>query len=156
METYNAKQKPSKKLTTAIDEWYNNEQCRLEAARKAREYDKSKEELSGRVLGLVDKGFTPIPGSDYGVAVVEQSGRIAYEPLYKGLVNALSKKYPQYANKIEAISANLERKALKELETKRVVVCDANENLEKLVKRAEKSELEDKKIKREVELVIYT
>lgn len=155
METYNAKKRPSKKLTTAINNWYSNEEQRLEAARTARALEESKEELGEKVLGLVDQGFTPVPGSDYGVAVIEQSGRIAYEQLYKGLVNALSKKYPQYANKIEEISANLERKALKELETRRVVVCDANYNLEKLVRRTEKAELEDRKTKKEIELVIY-
>jgi len=156
METYDAQKRPSKRLTTAINDWYNNEQQRLEAARTARALEESKEGLSEKVLGLVDQGFTPVPGSDYGVAVVEQSGRISYERLYKGLVRALSKKFPQYANKIEEVSANLERKEIKELETRPVVVCDTNENLEKLVTRSKKAELEDRKTKREVELVIYT
>lgn len=156
METYNAKQKPSKKLTTAINEWYNTEQQRLEAGRTARAFDSSKQELSEKVIGMIDQGFTPNPGSPYGVAVLEQSGRVAYEKLYKELVNVLSEKYSHQASKIQEISANLERQALSELETKRVVVCDVNENLEKLVKSTEKAALEDRKTKREIELVIYT
>jgi hypothetical protein len=156
MEVHHAKRRPSKKLTNAINTWYCTEKSRLEAARRARALDSSKQELAEKVLGYIDQGFTLAPGSPYGVAVLEQSGRIAYEKLYKDLVNVLSEKYSHHAGKIQEISANLERQALSELETRRVVVCDANENLEKLVKNTEKAALEDRKTKHEIELVIYT
>ncbi|MBN2458824.1 hypothetical protein JXB28_00940 [Candidatus Woesearchaeota archaeon] len=156
MEIINTKQKPSKRLTAKISEWYETEQQRKEAAQAMRSYESAKEGLTGKILEYIDQGFTPQPNSEYGVAVIEQSSRVAYEKLYKGLVNALCEKYPQYANKIQEVGTNLERKAQQELELKRTVVCDENEQLEKLVKRAEKAELEDRKTTKNIQLVIYT
>jgi len=155
MDTYNAR-RPSKRLTTQVTQYVENEQQRRETAKTAKELDGSKQDLTEKILELVDQGYAPTPGSDYGVAVLEQSSRVAYERLYRGLIKAMSERFPQYANKISEISANLERQAIEELETKRVVVCGVNSELENLVKRAEKAQLEDRKTSKEVKLVIYT
>ncbi len=156
MESYDATKRPSKRLTTAINSWYGNEQERKETAKLAKELDETKQGLNEKVLDLIDQGYAPVPDSDYGVIVFEQSSRIAYERMYRGLVKAMSERFPQYANKVQEISDNLERKAQRELETKRVVVCDENSNLEKLVNNGEKAELEDRKTNKKVELVMYT
>jgi hypothetical protein len=155
METYDATKRPSKRLTTSINNWCNNEQERKETAKQAKELDETKQGLNEKILGLIDQGYAPSSGSQYGVIVFEQSSRVAYEKLYRNFVNVISKRFPQYANKIQEISTNLERKAQKELETKRVVVCDENTTLEKLVKNGEKAELEDRKTTKKVELVMY-
>ena len=154
METYDAR-RPSKRLTTKIAEYVGNEQQRREVAKTSRELDGTRQDLIEKILDYIDQGFAPTPDSEYGVAVIEQSSRVAYEPLFRGFVAVLTKKFPQYANKIREISANLERKALAELEAKRVVVCDVNSELENLVKRADKAQFEDRKTSKEVELVIY-
>jgi hypothetical protein len=156
MEIYDAKKRPSKKLTQKISEWYETEQQRKEAAQTMREIEGNKGNLTGRILSYIDQGYTPVPGSEYGVAVIEQSSRVAYEKLYTGLVHALGKRYPQFADKIQETATNLERKARQELSLNRVVVCSENNELEKLVKNAEKAELEDRKTTKKIELVIYT
>jgi hypothetical protein len=156
MDIIDAKTKPSKRLTRAVGEWYATEQQRKEAAQAMRGYDASKAGLTEKILSYIDKGFTPEPGSDYGVAVLEQSSRVAYEGLYKRLIHELGEKYPQYASKFQEIGANLERQAREELELKRTVVCDDNEKLEALVKRSEKAWLEDRKTAKDVKLVVYT
>jgi len=156
METYDANKRPSKKLTTAINGWYNTEQQRLEAGRTARALDSSKQELAEKILGYIDQGFTLAPDSPYGAAVLEQSGRIACEKMHREFINVISSEIPHHASRIQELDRNLEAKYFDALETKRTVVCDSNENLEKLVKRTEKVALEDRKTKREIELVIYT
>lgn len=156
METYDATKKPSKRLTTAINNCYNNEQERKEAAKTAKALDETKQGLNEKILELIDLGYAPLSGSEYGVVVFGQSSRIAYERLYRILEKALSERYPQNANKIKELSANLEREALENLEQKRAVVCDENSKLEEMVKRIEKAELENGKITRKVELVMYT
>lgn len=156
METYDATKKPSKHLTTSINNWYNNEQERKETAKQAKKLDETKQGLNEKILSLIDQGYAPISGSQYGVIVFEQSSRVAYEKLYRNFINIISRRFPQYAGKVQEISTNLERKSQKELETKRVVVCDENATLEKLVKSSEKAELEDRKTTKKVELVMYT
>lgn len=155
MESYTTR-KPSKKLTTIIENYVTNENRRKDLAKEAKELDEKKQELTGNILSYIEQGYAPIPGSNYGVAVIEQSGRVSYERLYKALSLTLEKKFPQYAKKIREISGNLERQAIEELETKTAVVCAENSKLEELVKRAEKSELEDRKTKKNIKLVLYT
>src|SRR4030043_153772 len=99
MESYDATKRPSKRLTTAINNWYGNEQERKEAAKLAKGLDETKQGLNERILELIDQGYAPVPNSDYGVIVFEQSSRIAYERLYRGLVKAIGERFPQYANK---------------------------------------------------------
>jgi hypothetical protein len=156
METYDATKKPSKHLTTSINNWYNNEQERKETAKQAKKLDETKQGLNEKILSLIDQGYVPTSGSQYGVIVFEQSSRVAYEKLYRNFINIISRRFPQYAGKVQEISTNLERKSQKELEAKRVVVCDENATLEKLVKSSEKAELEDRKTTKKVELVMYT
>jgi hypothetical protein len=156
MDIINTTQRPSKRLTKKIGEWYSTEQQRKEAAQTMREHEAGKEELTSKILGYIDQGYTPVPGSEYGVAVLEQSSRVAYEGLYQRLIHELGQKYPQYAGKFKEIGANLERQAQEELELNRTVVCDENSKLEALVKRSEKAWLEDRKTIRQVEVVMYT
>jgi hypothetical protein len=155
MKTYDAR-RPSKKLTAKLEEYVSNEEQRRETAKTAKELEETRDILRERILCYVDQGYAPTPGSPNGVIVREQSGRVAYEKLYRKLEKVLGKKYPRFAEEIKATAARIERQEIQELETKRVVVCGDNSELEKIVKNAEKAELEDRKTKREIELVIYT
>jgi hypothetical protein len=156
METYNANKRPSKRLTTTINNWYSNEQERKETAKQAKELDETKQRLNEKILDLIDQGYAPTPGSQYGVIVFEQSSRVASEKRYRNFINIISERFPQYAGEIQEISTNLDRKAQRELETRRVVVCDENKRLESLVNTIVKAQGGERKTVKQVELVLYT
>jgi len=151
---YHEEKRPSKRLTNEINKWYSNETERLEASRTARALDEVKQDLSERILSLIDDGFEP-KNSEYGVMVIEQSSRLAYESLYTTLVETLAKKLPEYKEVIKQTSEKLQKKAFDKLEMKRAVVCDKNPKLVDLMKNAEKAQYEERRTKREVEQVIY-
>ena len=156
MKNKNEQRKPSQRLTNEINKWYSADKSRLDAVRTARALESSNLEVTDKILGLIDQGYAPSPGAQYGVLVLEQSGRIPYEALYRHLVGALSARYPQYARVFNDVSTSLERQTINSLELRRTVVCDENKRLESLVNTIAKAQGEERKTVKQVELVLYT
>ncbi|HHE36457.1 MAG TPA: hypothetical protein ENL16_01430 [Candidatus Woesearchaeota archaeon] len=154
MQTYNRRE-VSQLLTRKVREWYNTNQKRLEAAREAREFKKQREALDQQILEMLDNGYAPMPGSEYGIAVLKQSKRVAYEKLYRKLTSTLMRRLPEYKGIIRDVSLKLEEKAKKQ-ELKRVVLCEENNTLYDIIKKLDEPSSQEKKTVKKLELVIFT
>lgn len=152
--TDNEKRRPSKKLTTYVTEAYNVYQQKLKSGREGRELDKEKKVLDQKIIELIDKGYTVLQGSSFGVMITEESETPPYKTLYNTLVQRMLKMFPDDSEYISRTARRLVRESIRSI--KHNVTYDTNENLEKRINSIEDPKEAKKRngIKR-VDLVLY-